>query len=406
MGGHSRGLAAMAVAVLALVGCGGSDSGGDAGASEQPYRVLITAGLSAPGVLATNSQTSVLATKASVDVINEAGGVDGRQVELTVVDDAGDPTQAVTALREAMNGDEKPDMYVTSGPSTVSAAVLPIAKQSNVLSFNIGPTPDSPDPAVYPLNFDLSPSAADHIEAFAAYMEEQGYQSVGILHSNSAYGASFGQAAEDAFGRAGFDVVGNEEYSVEALDMTPQLTALQSGDPDVLVLDAYGGPVGYVLQSKARLGWDVPILGNLSVAATGLITADPPDGMLGTPELADLEVQVFQSTVYSPDQPDEVTEMLEAMTAIGEIPSTLILAYNYDALRLVAAAAESVGSADDPQALAEAIEDPKVQEAANTALLPTYNFSEKSHSPNAQPEAYAFVTPSRLVDGQFGNPGA
>lgn len=402
-------VAGAAACTLVLSACGGSDDGGDGGGgSQEPFRVLVGAAQSAQGTLATNANAGVLAVEASAEVLNRDGGIDGREIVVTVADDGGDPTQAVSNLREAINGDEKPDLYVNTGLSTLSAATLPILKQNGILSFNMGPTADSFDPKVYPLNFDLSPSAADYIEGFLPHLEEEGYESIGIIHSNSAYGTTFGNAAEEAFVEAGFDVVANEEYDVAALDMTPQLTSIQAEDPDVLVVDGYGAPVGYLLQSKSRLGWDIPIVTNNSVAATGLISAEPPNGVLGTDQVENMVMQVFQSCVYLPEdeQNEATTEMIEAMSSIGTIETTLIQAYNYDALRLVAAAAESIGSSDDAEALAEALEDPEVQKAADTAVLPGYNYTADNHAPNVSDDAFAFVAPSKILNGQFGNPKA
>jgi branched-chain amino acid transport system substrate-binding protein len=404
-------VAGAAACTLVLSACGGdSGSGGGSGGegSQEPYRVLVGAAQSAQGTLATNANAGVLAVEASAEVLNRDGGIDGREIVVTVVGDGGDPTQAVSNLREAVNSDEKPDLYVNTGLSTLSAATLPILKQNGILSFNMGPTADSFDPSVYPLNFDLSPSAADYAEGFVPYLEEQGYETVGIIHGNSAYGTTFGREAEKAFQDAGFEIVANEEYDVTALDMTPQLTSIQSKNPDVLVVDGYGAPVGYLLQSKQRLGWDVPIVTNNSVAATGLISSEPPNGVLGTDQVENVMMQVFDSVVHQPeeDQRPAVTEMIEAMSSLGEIQTTLIQAYNYDALRLVAAAAESIGSSDDPEALAEALEDPEVQEAADTAVLKRYNYSEDSHAPNVDDDAFVFVAPSKILNGQFGNPQA
>ena len=38
--------------------------------------------------------------------------------------------------------------------------------------------------------------------------------------------------------------------------------------------------------------------------------------------------------------------------------------------------------------------------------MATYNFSATSHSPNEDASAFAFVQPSKLVDGQFAAPGS
>jgi branched-chain amino acid transport system substrate-binding protein len=395
---------------LVLSACGKStdESSSKQSGNDTPFHVLISAGQSAQGVLAANAKSSVLAVQASAKVLNADGGIDGRKIEVTVVDDAGDPTQAVTGLREAINSDKKPDLYLNTGPSTLSAATLPILAQNGILSFNMGPTADSFDPAKFPLNFDLSPSAADYVDGFIPHLKAKGYKTIGIIHGNSAYGTTFGAAAEKAFDGAGFDVVANEEFDTAALDMTPQLTSIQAKKPDVLVVDAYGAPVGYLLQSKARLGWNVPIVTDNSVAATGLISAEPPTGILGTDQVDNMVMQVFVSCTYLPEnkQKPAVTEMVKAMSSLGKIETTLIQAYNYDALRLVAAAATSIGSSDDAKKLAKALEDPKVQKAADTAVLPGYNYTDKSHAPNVSDNAFNFVAPSKILNGQFGNPQA
>ncbi|MFI6433763.1 branched-chain amino acid ABC transporter substrate-binding protein, partial [Rhodococcus oryzae] len=81
---HSALVAALAVSAVALAGCSGSSSGADTG-SDGPYRVLVTGAISGQGALAANSQTSILSARAGVEAVNKAGGVGGRQVELTVV---------------------------------------------------------------------------------------------------------------------------------------------------------------------------------------------------------------------------------------------------------------------------------------------------------------------------------
>ncbi|MFC0861414.1 ABC transporter substrate-binding protein [Sphaerimonospora cavernae] len=395
--------ALVAGAALALTACGSSDSSADKGAgggTGEPYRVLVMGGLSADGVLKNNAQTSILSAKAGAENVNRNGGVLGHKVEITVVDDGANPTVAVTKLREALASKSRPDLVLNSGPSTIAAATLPILKQNNVLSFNIGPTEDSADPAAFPLNFDLSASPTDYAKGFVAYLQQKGYKSVGVIHGSSAYGVTFGQRIEKALTDAGITVVANEEYDVAALDMTPQLQAIQAKNPEALVMDGYGGPVGYLLKSLEKLGWDIPVVGNNSMAATGLISSKPPAGVLGTDQVKNLVMEVYISTRHDPAD-TRVNEAVKTMTALGEIPSTLINAYNYDALPLVAAAAEKAGTADDPKAIATALEDPAVQEKAVTAILPRYNFSAQSHEPNVGADAFTFIAPSELKNGQF-----
>ncbi|BAH53211.1 ABC transporter substrate-binding protein [Rhodococcus opacus] len=396
--------AALAVTALALTGCSGAGAD-DADADGGPYRVLVTGGISGQGALAANAQTSVLAAKASAEAVNRAGGVGGRQVEITVVDDAGDATTAVSKLREAIASGKKPDLFLNSGPSTITTATLPILAQNKILSFNIGPTEDSANPEKYPLNFDLASGPSENAETIARYIKGKGYQSVGVVHGSSAYGEVFGQAMEDALGGEGVSSTGSEEYDTAALDMTAQLQSLKNRGTQALVVDAYGAPLGYLLTSLQRLDWNIPLIGNTSVAGTSLVSKPAPDGVLGTPATANLVMHALSSTVYDAND-TAVNTMVDNMTAMGDIPSTLILADNYDALPLVVAAANKTGSSSDPEALAEALENQEVLDGAETAFSPSYHFSADSHASKPGDEAYKFVPPSPLLNGQYGNPSA
>ena len=398
--GHGAKAAAAATAtVLLLSGCGGGASG-SAGDGEEPYRILVLGALSAEGVLGINASTSVLSAEAAVDVINEEGGILGREVEVEVVDDQADPTTAVTLVREAINSDTPPDAILNSGPSTVAEATLPIISQAGIISFNIGPTETSADPAAFPHNFDIAVGPVDVAGGVTTYFEEQGYGSAGVLHGSSSYGEAFGAAAESSLDEAGVTVLGNEEYDVASLDMTPQLEALRAKNPEVLVLDAYGAPLGYILQGIEKLGWDVPVVGNTSVSATGLVNTPPPAGVMGTDQVKNLVMQVFQSTVADPEA-TETNRAVEAMLAKGEIKATLILAFNYDAVVLLKAAVESVGSAEDSDAVATALEDPEVTRSAPTAMLSEYVFSDKRHAAVFPGTEFRFIPPSEIKDGQF-----
>lgn len=368
-------------------------------ADDHEFRVLVLGGLSAKGILADNSSTSVLSAQAGAKVINEKGGIGGRQVVVEVLDDQANPTQAVTKIREALNSDNKPHAVLNSGPSTIAQATLPILNQAGILSFNIGPTSTSFDPSKFPLNFDLSPAPRNYAEGFLDYIKSKGYKSVGIIHGNSAYGEAFGNTTADVLTEGGITVTAVEGYDYGSLDMTPQLDTVKASSPDALIIDGYGSVVGYVLQGVEKLGWDIPLIGNNSIAATGLISKRPPDGVLGTDAVKNLVMQVFASTKFDPDA-SGVNEAVSTMKSLGDIKASLILAYNYDTMALMAAAAEAAGSID-AKAMATALETDAVTKAAETVIIKKYNWSPDSHAANTDADSLAFIEPSELKDGQY-----
>jgi branched-chain amino acid transport system substrate-binding protein len=370
--------------------------------SATPLRILELAPLSL-AALAPNAQTAEAAAKAAVAYVNSHGGVLGHPIELTVEDDGGDPTTGVTKLESAINSGNKPAVFLQADASTEAAAELPILAQNHIVSFNEAPTATSGDPTMFPDNFDLSPSTANYAAAFCPYVKAHGGKSVAILHGNDAYGDPLAQAEAAACKSDGVTVTGTQQFELTSLDMTPQLEALQSGHPDYLLLQAYGAPTGYVLQDIQKLGWKVPILGDDSVMVSPVVTSAPPTGQLGTATEANLKCEVFQSTQYQANPPAPLTALIQGMKSLGPIPAPLILAYMYDGVILAAAGAQQAGTTTDGAAIAKAVESIT---NAPTAIFSTYHFSPTSHSPNEDPTAFAFVAPSKVVDGQFGAPGS
>jgi branched-chain amino acid transport system substrate-binding protein len=70
------------------------------------------------------------------------------------------------------------------------------------------------------------------------------------------------------------------------------------------------------------------------------------------------------------------------------------------------AAANKVGSSTDPEALADALENQEVLDTAKTAFAPAYHYTAESHASKPGDAAYEFVPPSKLLNGQYGNPAA
>lgn len=242
-------LAGLAMAVAACDGDGGGSGGDDV------YRVLVLGGLTAEGA-ADNAASSVQAAQAGFDHVNETGGIDGRQVVVTVVDDQGDPTRAVSKVREAVV-EARPDFVLISGPSTIADATPPILKQDNILSFNSAPTKNSSDPEQFSLNFDFSPGIAEFAGAFVPYTRDEGYRKVwdrAWLECLRSVDGGGGQEGRRGRGPGGCAM---EEYDVAALDMTAQLETIRSKNPDVLFSTVAGRSWGSVLRGVEKLGWGV-----------------------------------------------------------------------------------------------------------------------------------------------------
>jgi branched-chain amino acid transport system substrate-binding protein len=402
--------AAISSACVLLAACSSSgNSGGNpnksSGASGTPVQLMVSAAISGTGTLAANASLTVQSVQAAAKLINAAGGINGHKVNVTVVDDKGDPTTAITKLQDAITSGKKPLAWFDGGPANTASAVLPILTQNKILSFNVAPTTDSGVPTKNPYNFDLSTALASKAAPFCTYAKAQGAKSVAIVYGDDAVGSATGPLIKQDCESDGVTVTGSEGYDPTALDMTAQLQKLQNGHPDTLVLVGYGAPVGYVLKDINKLGWNVPILGDSSVAATSLISTGAPEGLLGTPEVANLKIQVYQCEVYKPaaEQRANLNKIISTIKASGTIDTVITLAESYDGVQLLIAAAKQAGTVTDVAAIAKALETLPSGSAA-TGIYANYAYSATSHAPTQPESEFAFVTPTKVVDGQFGAP--
>jgi branched-chain amino acid transport system substrate-binding protein len=396
------GLSVAVAGALALSACGTS-GGSSTGSTSSPFIVMISGGSSA-GASTDQLLAGVIAAKAGVQEVNATGGIDGHQVELINSTDDVQPTTALTNLR-AQIAKQKPNAYLVATGASISAAVAGALKQNNILFMDSGDAVPTNQPKSNPLAFHVVAPIQVVVSGYVPELKAKGYKRIGILHSDDAYGTPWGQLAGSVFKQAGFDVVGNVQFSSTSLDMTSQLLALRADNPDVIAFDGYGAPVGYVLKGLQTLGWNVPVLGDTAVTATPLVSSDPPSGLVGTSQVKNLLIEVGKSDVYdaSATAVNNAVKRLKAL-GFGKTGASLTLADNYDALLLLQAAGNHAKSID-PQKIAQALEDPAVTQSVPTVVSSGYSYSATSHDPAVPANVYTFVTPGVVVDGQLGVTG-
>lgn len=390
----------LAAAMLATACSSDGDSGGEGGSQgngEEPFLIMVSGGADA-GPFTDQLVTGVLSAQAAVNVVNEGGGMAGRQVELLESPDNADPARALTALREQI-AKRKPDAYLISVSANVSAAVAQTLAREDIIFMDSGNVPETNDPENNPFAFHLAAAVPDLVATFIPEFERSGYKNIGILHGNSAYGAVFGETAESVFAEQGYEVVANVEYDAEALDMTAEIERLRAADPDVVVFNGYGAPVGYVLDGLQTIGWDVPLIGETSVTASPQATTPAPDGLLGTDAVANLLIQVPRSMVPDEAGPD-TAQMVEAMAEAGEITAPLTNALNFDAIMLLDAAADAAESTDNSD-IVEALYDNEVTSNASTGLYAEITYSADNHDSSVPADTFIFVPPAPVREGQL-----
>jgi len=80
--------------------------------------------------------------------------------------------------------------------------------------------------------------------------------------------------------------------------VTSQLQQLQATKPQALFMQGFGSPVGVILSSRAKLGWTIPTIGDLTASTTPLIST-----LAGTNQEKNVSVQILQLEKYQAIQP-------------------------------------------------------------------------------------------------------
>ena len=120
------GLAAATVGLAMLAGCSGG-----AGQAQAPAGDTIKIGVNfeLSGDVATYGEANVQGIEMAAEEINQAGGIDGKQIELVKYDTKSDAAEATTLATKLMTQDK---VITVIGPATSGGmkATIPVAEQN------------------------------------------------------------------------------------------------------------------------------------------------------------------------------------------------------------------------------------------------------------------------------------
>ncbi len=398
--GRKLGVACVAVVLLAAAACSSSGSSGaksTATTSSKPYKVEIVVGLSGP--LQPFGEANVSAMRAAADVINQAGGMNGRQITIEAKDDQGNSTQAVSIVQSVLASSTPPDLLYLGTGSTEALAMVPLTTSAKVLSIEQAAAADLANPSKFPYNFSVSANTESGYEALGSEFQSKGYKKVAILTSGDAFGGSENTNAVNEFKKLGIDYK-SVTYDPKAVDLTPQLEQLQAYKPDVLYFVAYGPSAGHIIENLHTLGWNIPTIGSPAVASTNLTSLVP------AADLAGIQVEAFRIEQYiAPAQrPANLSAMITALKKQGAIKIPLyVYAFTYDGLQLVHLGVQQAKSTD-VAAVTHALENLTQPTDKPYVSFPTESYSATQHSLTATPDDFVFLPEGPLVDGMLGAP--
>jgi len=327
------------------------------------YKVGSEQPLSGAG--AAGGRTAVIGLQMSADRINANGGINGRPVELDIVDDESSPAVARQKTAKMVDEDNI-DIHAGGFLSNICLACMPVwqdAKIVNMITVCLDTTLTTS--ACNRYTFRLHDYAPAQAVAFAPTLTKIG-KKWHIAHSDYSWGQSTRDAYIDQIQKNGGTVVGTTGIPLGTADMTPFLSKI-SGDFDGFFAIFFGKD-GVTLANQA---YDLGLTkkykfagdGSISESTNLIAVGNKLDGFTGINRY----IPVFDGVLNTPYLHrffDEAKARLAKIDPSGPLPDKYVQS-NYEALNAMKIAMEKskFDSRDDSSKLIEALEGLEVKES-------------------------------------------
>jgi branched-chain amino acid transport system substrate-binding protein len=248
-------LGAVALAVGALAACSSSSSSSATGsastsASGSSAPITIGASLSLTGDFDADGQAYDQGYKLWAKDVNAAGGILGRQVKLTILDDKSDPNQVVTNYETLINTDH---VDLTFGPfsSLLTAPASTVAARNGYAFIEgAGGAPsvfDTQSNEADHNTFDVSLPVADELMPFVNYIASLGRAADKKLtaaypSANDPFATPPVSLAQSKLQALGVQTVYSEVFPEETSSYKPAADQVAAKKPDIVVLGSTDVP--------------------------------------------------------------------------------------------------------------------------------------------------------------------
>ena len=339
-------LAAGAMFMGALTGCGGGGSKGADGDTIKIGGVLEMTGGSASFGISSKNGIDLALKK-----INEKGVLGGKKLSLVVADTKSEASEATNGMQKLISQDK---VVAVIGPNQSSAVIASGAINNGAKVVDITPMGTNPDVTFDPKTKQVKPYSfrtcfidpfQGTVMASFASNELKVKKAAIYIDNTSDYAKGLAQFFKENFVKNGGQVVIEEAYLQKDTDFKSTLTKIKAAQPDFIYIPGYYQEVGLIVKQAREMGITVPMAGG-----DGWDSAKLPE-IAGKAALEN----TFFSSLYSPDDTSDLNKnfVAEYKKAYNTNPD-VFAALAYDSALLVAKAIEDAGSAD-PAKIAEAM---------------------------------------------------
>lgn len=345
-------LSALLAAVLcagALAGCGANSNSENAATSGAQDTVTLAVVSPVTGDSAEYGIHFNVGAQMAADKINEAGGINGKQVVLKSFDSKNDAKEAAEVARLIC---QDKTILATIGDfsSTCCMATAPIYEENKTVQ--ISPSAGLIDfPRVGPYNF-ATTGVQENDGGFLmnrVINEKMGAKSVAIVYTNNDYGLNMLSYMTQEAEADGVVITDTEAVASGEKDFTAIVSKMRQTEPEAVAIVGSYNEVANCVKQIRQVGWDVP------VAISGSALTDQLVELLG-----DDVNDIYSNIAFvASDNTPETKEFNEEFTKRANMPPSFHSISTYDTVMLVCDAAIQCGDNLNRETLKDAVQNYK-----------------------------------------------
>lgn len=317
---------------------------GPAAAQRAPEPIRIGAVLSVTGPASFLGDPEDKTLRLYVNRINQAGGVNGRPLQLIVYDDGGDANRARTFATRLVEDDRV--VAMVGGTTTgTTMAMRPVFEDARIPFISLAGGIEIIDPP-QPFTFKTPHTDRMACEKIFADLKARGLSRIVMISGTDGFGASMRAQCQRVAGAAGITILAEETYGPRDSDMTPQLTRLRNAEGAQAIVNAgFGQGPAIVTRNVAQLGIRLPLYQSHGVASRQFIELATPQAAEGV-RLPAAALLVAEQLPESDPQRKVVLDYKQAFEREFNQPVSTFGGHAYDGLMILVEAMRRANSTD------------------------------------------------------------
>ena len=256
------------VAALVVAACGGG-GGGNASNSYAGKTIKLGAVLSITGAGGVYGPQSRDGAMLAVNQINKAGGINGAQISLTVLDDASLKDQS---SQQAQTLIEQDSVLAVLGPtlSNSAVAVHPLAEKLKTPILAVSTTgihivPDCNFPVTTPCSYVFRDSLGEETaipDNIKSYVNDAHPKTAALLVAqDDKFSSDGGTIVQNTVGQYGIQLYPPIKFNKGVADLSPYVTQAVQQHPDVIFITSLGTIPSNIMKIARNLGFQGQFLG-------------------------------------------------------------------------------------------------------------------------------------------------